>query len=146
VPDAIDDALRELVLHETAPLVAQQRAAVTCLDGAAMTVSVRPLATPGCPFTVTAQSDSEISFFLGPPDEPETVTVDVYRRERQELLGEVRSYVRAILEGHVGVQKRRGRTAGRVHFSLPEGERLHRYNVLFGLRLRRAPIQRFAAY
>ena len=102
-------------------------------------ISVRPTRSSACPFTVVAQSDNEVGFFIGLPDNPEGLTVDLWDRDEDELLDAVGQYVRALIEGRVTVEARAGSSGGRATFALSDG-------ALRRPRLRRWVLHRFAPY
>lgn len=155
IADAYADlelALEALVRAEADQLVAARRAFVDVRDetgagGPSRVITVAPTRSSACPVTVCAQSDAEVSFFVGPPSNPQSLTVDLFDRNREELLDRVREYLAAVLAGGVEVETREGSSGGRVVFVLPDGERVaHFYNALRRPRLRPWTVHRFQPY
>lgn len=144
--------LEAVVRGATDALVADGRASVgvedeTANGGPSRVVTVRPTREAACPVTILAQSEAEVSFFVGPPSRSGALTVDLYNRDCDELLNGAREYLAAVLAGRVEVEMREGSEGGRVTFLLPDGERVeHSYNNLWRPRLRLWTVHRFEPY
>jgi len=117
-PDDIEAELEAVVRAEAEGVVAAGAASIDVADqsslgGPCRVITVTPTRTSACPVTELAQSDREISFFVGPPSYPDAMTVDLWDRDRAALFDRVRAYLRAIFVGRVTVEARPPSSAGR---------------------------------
>lgn len=148
-----EQALEGLVRGKLEAVVADGRASIDVRDesargGPSRVISVAPTRASACPVTVAAQSDREISLFLGPPHNQESMTVDVFDRDREQLFRRVDAYLDAVLAGRLQVEAREGSKGGRLTFFLlaDDEPQVHYYNALSRFRLRSWTVHRFNPY
>jgi len=148
----LEATLEALVRDEAHDVVAAGRANIevryeNSAGGSYRVINLVPIRKSACPVTIVAQSDREVSFFVGPPREREAMTVDLWDRDQGELLDGVRAYLRAVLAGRVEVDARSGSSGGRVTFVLEDAQRhRHYYNAMAGPRLQPWARHRFDPY
>lgn len=126
----------ERIVRERITQLGVDRATVRAADGY---VEVAPVASGACPFAVQAQSEREISLFVGPPANPTAMAVDVYDPAGDAVLARIGRYVDAILRGDVVVTADRDGRQGEVTFALEDGELTHHYTG--SRRPRSAPVR-----
>lgn len=129
----IEAALEQEVRSVLAEHVARGTAVVSAEDasarrGPSRVLTIEPTHSKGCPITVCAQSDDEVSFFIGPPGRPDVLTVDLWDRDQPALLAQVRRYIEAVVAGRVEIEAPDETEApnamrGRVTFRLGDGSR-----------------------
>ena len=144
-----DRALEALVRAETSEAVGRGRAVVEVHEVRSASdvgrfIAVAPARDSAWRVTLIAQSDAEVSFFVGPPAAPGTMTVNLWDRDRREAAGGGRGVSPSRAGGpHRGRGARR--LVGRVTFVLGDGTRAaHDYNAL--RRSRRWTLHRFDPY
>lgn len=144
--------LEALVRNVAGDLVAAGRTAIEVRDessegGPSRVIGLVPARESACAVTILAQSTYEVSFFVGPPADPESMTVDLFDRDHAELLDGVRDYLRAVLAGRIEVESRLGSSGGRVTFVLDDGQACrHLYNAIARPRLRPWSLHHFDPY
>jgi hypothetical protein len=150
--DGFEEVLEREVRAQISETIAADRVRVTTEDhssagGPERAVAIEPVEAAACAVTVLAQSDAEVSFFLGPPGHPLALTVDLFDRDRDALLVRVREYVGAILTGRLEITAPADASRGRVTFVLDDGDRpRHDYNAWPWTRRREWHQHRFRPY
>jgi hypothetical protein len=137
---SVCNAVEVVVQAETAALVTTRRAEVELRPHDVGSAEVRPTNPAASAVGVYTQSDNEISLWPEAPGTDRAPTVDIWERDSDVVLSQLREYLRAIFAGRIELTLARGSSAGRCRFWLSDGTRqTHYYNVMLGFLVGRGP-------
>jgi hypothetical protein len=111
--------------------------------------SVLPTNETALPVSLVQQSPREVSLFVGPPAEPDLLTVDIYDQDRAVVLCGVAEYLEAVVAGRVELLVKERKGVAKFWLRDTDAPRVHSYNLWLASRPGRGPgwsRHRFQAY
>lgn len=133
-------AVEELVRSETATLVESGRAEIRLSPWDAGSAEVNPRNPAASAVGVCVQTEHEVSLWPRAPGTDKAPTVDIWSRDREVVLSQLREYLAAVFAGRIQLTLDRDSSAGRCRFWLNDGSRqTHYYNVFLSFLVGRGP-------